>query len=182
MGTNLLLIGVIVVVVWFGGKILERLPKPSKPSKPIQKQGLTMGSCEHFVHFRIDALTENDFNISFVDEWNTGRPFMLYGPLRVDEDNDDERRGGLEPKERVGVHIYPTERWFDRSEIGYIRVYKGGGWECHISLPYQLARHVLDDVRRDRDQVVSIGFAKATGKNGKVAYPIYDFELSEAYD
>ena len=177
MDTNLLLlIGLFVAVVWFSGKILERLPKPHN------KQNLTMGSCEHFVHFRIDAVTEKDFDVSFVDDWNIGRPFMLYGPLKVDEDNDDERRGGLEPKERVGVHIYPAARWFERSRIGHIQVYQGGGWECHISLPYQIARHVLEDVRHDPDQFVSIGFAKTTGENGKAAYPIFSFELSEAFD
>lgn len=180
METNLLLVGLFVAVAWYGGRILKRLPKPQHHQE--HHEGFTFADYEHFVHFRIDALTENDFDVSFVDDWNTGRPFMLYGPLKVDEDNDDERRGGLEPKERVGVHVHPTARWFKQSRIGYIRVYQNGGWECHISLPYQIARHVLEDVRRNPDQIVSIGFAKTCDGNGKAAYPIYSFELSEAFD
>ena len=150
METNLLLIALGVAVFWFGGRILDRLPRPQN------RQALTLGDREHWIHFRLDAVTEKDFEVSFVDDWNTGRPFMLYGPLKVDEDNDDERRGGLEPKDRVGVHIYPTAQWFERSQIGYIKVYENGGWECHVSLPYQIARHVLEDVRRDPEQLVQL--------------------------
>jgi hypothetical protein len=172
--TSLLLIGLIVSVIWFSGQILDRLPKPQK------HKDFTFEHYEYFVHFRIDALTEQDFEVSFVDDWNTGRPFMLYGPLAGDPEN--RRFGGLEPKGRLGVHVHPTARWFERSRIGYLMAYPKGGIECHVWLPYQIARHVLEDVRRELDQIVSIGFAKTTGKDGETTYPIYSFELSEAFD
>jgi hypothetical protein len=172
--TNFLLIGLIISVVWFSGQILDRLPKPQK------HKDFAFEDYECFVHFRIDALTEKDFEVSFADDWNTGRPFMLYGPLTGDP--EDRRFGGLEPKGRLGVHVYPTAQWFKQSRIGNLRAYPKGGIECHVSLPYQIARHVLEDVRREPVQIVSIGFAKTTDKDGETTYPIYSFELSEAFD
>jgi hypothetical protein len=169
-----LLIALVFILVWFGGQILDRLPKPQS------HKDFTFGDCKYFVHFRIDALTELDFEVSFADGWNTGRPFMLYGPLAGDPEN--RRFGGLEPKGRLGVHVYPTAQWFERSRIGYLRATPKGGIECRIWLPYQIAHHVLEDVRREPDQIVSIGFAKTTGKDEEPIYPIYSFQLSEPFN
>lgn len=175
--TNLLLMALIISVVWFGGRILGSLPTPQNYKVPF---GFTNEDYGYFIHFRIDALTEQDFEVSFADEWKTGRAFMLYGPLAGDPEN--RRFGDLEPQGRLGVHVYPEARWFKRSRIGYLRSYPKGGIECHVWLPYQIARHALEDVRREPNQIVSIGFGKTVSKDGEPTYPIYSFELSEALD
>ena len=173
MTETVLLIGLLVALIWFGGQILDRLPKPSA------HKDFTFTACDYFIGFKVDALTEQDFEIQFVDGWQTGRRFMLYGPPALDD--DDERRAGLDFGKRTGVHVYPTDHWFEKSRIGYIKSYENGGCECHVFLPYKIARHVLEDVRRDPEQFVRIGFAKTTGSNGKTEYPIYMFEMSEPF-
>ena len=187
--TNLLLIGLIVSIVWFGGQILallpqilDRLPKPSTHELPKSSthEDRTDDSPHYFARFKIDAVSELSFEVSFADDWATGRPFMLYGPPWDEE--DQQLPAEMELKERIGVNIHPTEGWFKRSRIGYIKIYSGGGWEGNVALPYQIARHILDDVRRNPNQIVIIGFSKTTGKDGKVAYPIYGIELAEAFD
>lgn len=178
--TNVLLIGLIISVFWFGGKILHRLPKMSDHLPWRTEQDELAGEiCDYFALFRIDALTELNFEVSFADEWSTGRPFMLYGPERMDE---RELPAEMKREGRFGVHIHPTAHWFKRSRIGYVRVYEGGSWEVHIGLPYQIARQILDDVRRDPNQLVMIGFSKVTDKDGTISYPVYSIELSEPFD
>src|SRR6185312_15074303 len=109
---------------------------------------------EFFANFRIDAVTEIAFEVSFVDDWSVGRAFWLYGPPVGDNERFPTE---LTLKRRIGVHIHPAAEWFKQSRIGYIRAgYADGGWECHVALPYQIARHVLDDVRRAPDQIVTI--------------------------
>jgi hypothetical protein len=171
MTETILLIGLIAAIVWFGGQILDRLPKSK------QHKDFAYAESDYVIGFKVDAVTEQDFEIQFVDGWGTGRRFTLYGQPAL---NDDvELRGGLDFGKRTGVHIHPTAEWFKQSRIGYLKSYDSGGCESHIYLPYQIARHVLEDVRRDLDQFVRIGFGKTTGENGKIAYPIYMFELSE---
>lgn len=178
--TNLLLIGLIVGVFWLGGKILDRFPEVlERLPRRTEQEELAGEVCDYFALFRIDALTELNFEVSFTDEWSTGRSFMLYGPESMDE---RELPAEMKREGRFGVHIHPTASWFKRSRIGHVRVYEGGSWEGHIGLPYQIARHILEDVRRDPNQLVMIGFSKVTGKDGKASYPIYSIELSEAFD
>jgi hypothetical protein len=169
--TNLLLLA--LLVFWIGAQIRNRPPQPSR------HKHFTCEIPDFYAVFKIDAVTELSFEVSFGDDWTAGRSFMLYGPPRMES---RELPAEMDREKRIGVHIHPTGNWFEQSRIGYIRVYPGGGWECHIALPYQIARHILDDVRRDPTQLVSIGFSKTTRKNGKVAYPIYGIELGEAFD
>lgn len=169
--TTYLLVVLVIAILWFGSKILERLPKTDGPQHVRYETG------EHAVGFRVDALTELDFDISYVDGWGTGRRFMLYGPPA----SDAEGHGGLDFGKRTGVHVHPTAQWFERSRIGHIRTYESGACESHVYLPYQIARHVLEDLRRG-PQYVTVRFSKRTGKDGEITYPIYGFELSEPLD
>jgi hypothetical protein len=171
MNTTLLILVAIAVTAWFGLKILERLPKQNNSS------AFTYEGADFVVGFKVDALTETDFDISFVDGWGTGRQFMLYGPPA----SDSERHGGLNFGTRTGVHIHPTADWFKSTRIGWIREFDSGGCESHVYLPYQIARHVLEDVRC-KPQYVRILFARKTDKDGKSTYPIYGFELSDPLD
>lgn len=183
MVTNLLLVGVIATLVWFGGRILEGLPKPDEHKglpKPDEHKDFEDLGRHYFALFRIDALTELSFEVSFGDGWSTGRSFMLYGPPQEDM-HEVLFPAELKIRDRIGVHIHPTPNWFERSRIGHIRVFEGGEWECHVALPYQIARQILEDVRRDPDQIVRIGFNKTSTKDGKTTYPIFMLQLSEAF-
>lgn len=166
-----LLILIAALVVFFGQKILERLPKPNESSSYRYEDA------PYCVGFKVDALTETDFDISFVDGWGTGRQFMLYGAPA----SDQERHGGLNFGKSTGVHVHPTADWFKSARIGGIATFESGGCESHVYLPYQIARHVLEDARRS-PQYVILRFGKATDKSGKVTYPIYGFELSDPLD
>lgn len=94
--------------------------------------------------------------------------------------SDEAEHGGLNFGKRTGVHVHPTAEWFNTSRIGYIRAYDGG-CENHVSLPYQIARHVLEDARRV-PQYVILSFGKLTDKSGEVTYPIFGFDLSDPLD
>jgi hypothetical protein len=168
------LLGAIAVgLAYFGSEILARIPKQSRHSS------FDFEICEHSVLFKLQTVIERDFEVAFVDGWSVGRPFSLHGTVMPIE---DAREDGPNFGNRTGVYIYPSPDWFQHSRIGYVRTFEKGGCECRITLPYQIARHLLDDVRRDPNQFVSIGFKKAAGKNGETTYPIYRLELSESLD
>jgi hypothetical protein len=167
-----LLAGVAGLVLFYGGRILERLPKPKT------HKDFTFEVLDHYVAFRVETLIEEDFDISYVDGWNVGRGIGIYGTVL---EREDIGKGTLDFGKRTGVKIGPTSDWFQRSRIGYVLVFSDGGCEMRIGLPWQIARHLLEDLRRDPDQVVRIGIKKSEGKNGKVTYGIYSFELSTPF-
>jgi hypothetical protein len=171
MNISLLIVLLIAIIAGFGFEILKRLPKPNDHAKFKYEEA------DYVVGFRVDALTETDFDISFVDGWGVGRNFMLYGQPASDE----ARHAGLNFGTRTGVHIHPTAEWFTSSRVGYIRVYDGGACESHVFLPYQIARHVLEEARH-KSQYVRLSFARKSSKDGRDIYPIYSFELSDPLD
>src|SRR4051794_27187901 len=123
MATTLLIL-IVALVAFFGLKILERIPKPNESfTKRYEDAPYAVG-------FKVDALTETDFDISFVDGWGTGRQFMLYGAPASDEAN----HGGLNFGKRTGVYVHPTADWFKSSRIGGIAVFESGGCESHVYL------------------------------------------------
>lgn len=171
--TELLLIGVITMIAAYGGLILDRLQKPKS------HKNFTFEVCDYYVAIRIETIIEDDFQVAFIDDWEAGRSFSLYGAVMPSE---GERAGAPEFGARAGVKVGPTANWFEQSRLGGIRFYAKGGGTCYVALPYQIARHVLEDVRRNPNQIVQIGFKKTTGKNGTPAFPIYSFELCEPLD
>jgi hypothetical protein len=166
---NYLICGLAFLVVLYGSKILDRLPKPKA------QKDFTFELPDQHVAFRVETLLEDDFEISFVDGWNVGRSFSIYGTVLPDDDRNAE--GDLDFGNRAGVKIGASPDWFQRSRIGFVHLFPKGGCEMRVALPWQIARQVLEDLRRDADQVVSIGVKKDVGKDGKVTYGIYSFEL-----
>lgn len=165
-----LLAGIAIAMLYFGSEILSRIPKRGRHSS------FDFEICDYSVLFRLQTMIERDFEVSFVDAWSTGRPFSLHGAVIPIE---DDKECGLDFGNRTSLYVYPSPDWFQSSQIGYIREFETGGCECRVTLPYQIARHLLEDIRRDPNQLVSIGFKAAAGKNGKTTYPIYSIELSE---
>jgi hypothetical protein len=161
-------------ILIFGSLILDRLPKPKKQNH------FNFEICDEHVYFRVDTVLEDDFKIGFVNEWDVGRSFELYGSVLPIEGKD--KANALPFGDRTGVKIGPVSDWFESSRLGQIKVYERGGCQSFVALPYQIARHVLDDVRRNPDHVVTLGFKRETDKNGKSAFPIFSFELSKPLD
>ena len=168
-------IATVWVVVFFGFRILERLPKSgTDPSFKFECP-------DRSISLRVDAITEQEFEIGFVDSWDVGRAFMIGG--KVLPADDPERLKNIQTvfgtRERVVVHIYPTVEWFKTSAIGHLRTYDGPAAEAYIGLPYQLAYQVLSELRRDPDQIVSFNFQREETANGKEIWRIYNLGIEK---
>lgn len=168
---NYLLLGVGLLVAVYGRSILERLPKSHR------HQAFKWEPVEFRVDFRIKTLLEDTFDVSYVDGWNVGRSFAIYGPVIQHEDEEKQAVPDLTFGKRTGVRITATADWFDSSRLGTV-LQKKDGCETYIALPYQIANRLLDELRRDPKQVASIGIKKAAGKEGKPRFEVYSFELS----
>jgi hypothetical protein len=167
------LVVIMGAIVILGIVILERLPKPSR------HRDFTFEAPDRQVTFRIETVLEDDFEVTFVDDWQIGRSFSLYGSVvRV----DDEKADDPPFRDRTRVKVGTTPNWFKSSRIGGMRVYEKGGCECFVAFPFQIARNLLEEVRRDPDQLVTLRFNRVIGKDGKVTFPIYSFELSKPFD
>lgn len=163
---------VALVVYFVGQAILERLPKP--------KLDFTFELPDDYVTFRIETVIEDEFKVAFIDDWEAGRDFSLYG--HVINGEDDESPNASIFGQRTSVKIGGAPEWFQTSRIGGIRTYERGGCECFVVLPFQIARNALEEVRRDPDQLVTLGFKRVASKEGKLSFPIYSFELSKSLD
>lgn len=160
-----------ILVAAFGGMILDRLPKPKR------HKDFSFELPDSYVTFQIKTIIEDDFKVTWIDGWETGRSFSLYGTVipRDEDAGPDAPAFG----QRTGLKIGGTSDWFQSSKIGAVRTFEKGGCECFITLPFQIARNALEDVRRDPDQLVTLGYKRIAHKDGKMTFPIYSFELSK---
>lgn len=165
------LVAIVVYVV--GQTILERLP-----NKP--RQHFTFELPDDYVTFRIETILEDEFKVTFIDDWETGRAFSLYGSVIPGEGEPSSDAPAF--GKRTGVKIGGMPDWFQTSRIGGIRTFERGGCECFVALPYQIARDALNEVRRDPNQLVTLGYKRMTHKDGKVTFPIFSFELTKPLD
>jgi hypothetical protein len=171
--TTLQLFAIILAIVVFGTLILDRLPKPSR------HRDFTFEAPDRQVTFKIETVIEDDFEVTFVDDWQIDRCFSVYGGVvRVDDEKADDPPFGS----RTGVKVGTLPNWFRSSRIGGMRVYEKGGCEPFVAFPFQIARNILEEVRRDPNQLVTLRFNRVVGKDGKVAFPIYSFELSKPFE
>ena len=171
---NWLIVAVAILIAFFGAAILDRLPKPKG------HKDFTFELPDEYVAFRIDCVIEDDFKVAFVDGWDIGRSFSLYGNV-ISDDNGKPYDAPMFGK-RTGVTIGVISDWFESSRIGGMRVYDSGGCSISVALPFHIACALLEDVRRDPDQLVVIGFKRSVGKNGKPTFPVYGFELRKPMD
>ena len=157
-----LILGLFAAVLYFGFAVLGRLPKQSTHSD------FTFELPDERVTFRAEVVIEDDFKIGFVDGWEVGRSFSVYGPT-IDTGHES---GELDFGDRSGVRVGLTREWFKSSFFGTIR-----GRESWISLPVELGNRMLDELRRDPNQLVTIWAKKAQDKE-KTIYRIFSIELS----
>lgn len=165
----LLLIGLVVVVV--GRMILDRLPK--------RTDDFTFEDCDYHLAFRVETVIEEEFQVAYIDRWEAGRTFSLHGPTVSYEYDEGSNAPKIEG--RAGVKISSCASWFESSRIGSVKIYESGAAESFVCLPYQIAQQLLEEVRRDPDQVVVLGFKKSDS-GVKPLFPIYSFELQKPFD
>lgn len=169
----LLAIATFLAVVFYGAKVLERMPKNvNAPDK------YDFRSVDAYISISIDSVTEQDFQIQYVSGWTVGRNFYIGGKPRYGDDWPEK----LKKKEgRIAAEVHAISEWYETARIGWVNVSADGSFGLHLWLPPQLAVQVLDELRRDPKQVASFGITlEATDKGDR--YAIYSFSLSEAYD
>lgn len=172
---ELLQFATLMAAVFFGLKILKRLPK-SKNDSTYKYE------CpDVYATLRVDAVSEGEFEISFVDRWNVGRSILVEGTLLLPDDK--ERLAAVQAafgfRNRIGVRIFPVADWFQDSTFGHVRSFSAMSTEPCVGLPYQLAYQVLNELRRDPDQLISIGVKSARDKRGNQSWTICDFEMDK---
>lgn len=161
-------------VAFVGMLILGRLPR--RNSGPSFRYGRP----ELSLSLQMDALTEQEFEIGYVDDWHVGRSFLIGGLIKESSDPKKQKttREIFGDRERVVLEIRPQSVWFKSSVIGFLRTYSGPAAEPSINLPYQLAYQLLNELRRDQNQIVSIDFAREITRQGKEVFRVYSIRLA----
>lgn len=156
-----------VLVVYFGNSIVDRLAQVPSIN------GLQSECPAHYLHIETVNFSENEFKVWFVDgNWEAGRSFVMSGTPAFPLDPPID---GMRIAERLAVRIYTLPGWFETSRIGTV----SETGSCYIGLPVPLAMQVLDDLRKNSRQTLTIGFKEEAGRNGKPSFPIYLFEMSD---
>jgi hypothetical protein len=177
--TTVLLISILLLVTYYGGVILARLPKPKRHDDFGLRSQFTFEDCNYWLAFRVETIIEDEFRVAYADDWEIGRSFSIFGPvfpLERDHGPRPPKVGG-----RSGVKIGLGGSWFESSRLGSMRFFENGGSEGFVHLPFQIARQVLDEVRRDPDQLVVLGFNESAA-DVKPKFPVYSFELMKTFD
>ena len=157
--------------MFFGLTISQKLGKlPKTDRDPLFVDALA----DAWIIIAADNIMEEDFKVEYTAGWGVGRAFSVYGQPRLSDSWPEE----LEPSGRVGATIHPSADWFASSRLGYLRTYDGGGVSLHLTIPYQLARHALEDLRRAPGSRVSFGIKREVGNAG-TKWGVYSFEIME---
>ena len=177
--SNYQFVGIVLLISFFGGLILSRLPR-----KALRNEGaffvsnpFTFELIDEYVNFNISEVAEDEFKVEYIDEWSVGICFNLYGPL-TDDKWESSIGLGFGKERKAAIRIFPSPEWFTSSRIGYATVHKTGRSEMFISLPHQIARDLLTELRSNPKQVASVGVKRNTGKEGKTTYGVYSLSLS----
>jgi hypothetical protein len=165
----------LMAAVFLGLKILERLPKSNNDSTYKYERP------DVYATLRIDAVSEGEFEISFVDGWNVGRSILVEGTLLLPDDK--ERLAAVQAafgfRNSIDVRIFPVADWFQKSTFGHVRSFSALSTEACVRLPYQLAYQVLNELRRNPDQLIGIGAKSAKDKRGNQSWTICDFQMGK---
>lgn len=166
----LLIILTWLVLLYGWSQIDKRLPK-APDHENYQYFKPTEG-----VRFRIDTLIENDLEIAWVSEWRCGREFTIAG-TNYPYPNENVFENKLQFGERVVVKVTPRQGWFENSRFGIVWI----GNELHISLPLDIARHVLEDLRHNLNQIAMVDIVQhqPKRKGSKAIWNVVGFTLSD---
>lgn len=134
VGVGLAFVAVMGLVLWF---VLERkLPTHTgRAANPKQIKGE-----EWRLSGTVGAVYEDSFEITFADYWMLGRPFTVNLLSLETEGLTDV------PVDDIELKVFPTGEGFDSEAFG--RCFIGTSYKtATMHLPYQVARHLLEDLR-----------------------------------
>ena len=132
-----------------------------------------------YIIIDIDGMAEDEFQFNYIDDWQVGRRFTLYGSSHDIDTNDD---GDVRQEfiSRASISINPTRNWPQTSVIGRVVLTETGHASCYLSIPYALAWQALQEVRRPVKWTASVGYARKEGKDGVILYQAINFDLKES--
>lgn len=166
------LIGLGLLIVYYGNNILRRLPN-STPGTNLE-----FVSSDFMIAFEVDTLVEDDFQIEFVDGWQIGRTFSIFGNIvRNDEDQKSEK---LKTPNRFSLKFYSIAGWFENSRIGRASLLQSGSWNANIGLPIDVCNALLAEIRNKKFQCFLVGLKRESEKSGKTFVGVYSFSMSES--
>lgn len=168
-----LFLALAAIIIYCTIYVVARLPKH------IQPVSLRYDPPDEYVSFEIYLVSEEDFEIVFVDDWQCGRKFSLHGFVKSNDGQDDKYDSIF--GERIHLSIGQREDWFQSCHIGLITEHKKGQPSCYVAFPYQIARHILEDVRRSPKQLVTLGFKREAGGPNK-CHRILSFVMTDLSD
>ena len=76
------LLALAAIIIYCTINVIERLPKQVEPIS------LKYESPDEYVKFYIYLVSEEDFEVVFVDDWQFGRNFSLHGVVKSNEGRD----------------------------------------------------------------------------------------------
>ena len=169
--TNLILVVLALLVIYFGTQILSELKRPTEVV-PLRRDAGEEWEYRHRV--QSISIEEQAFKVEFIEDWEIGRTFWIYG-RSIDAEYENE--SPLQLRERVTIEVRPSSKWFEHGGIGYFNQTEGVAGECRVRLPYQIAKQMLDEFRSNPEQILNLGIKAVAGRHGKPHYIVTDLEF-----
>lgn len=155
------------LVTFYGGLILDRLPRSSPANAPpVRSHSYETPDDRLWIY--IDGMDEEAFEIGCFEDWQAGRSFNLYGQVVCNDEPDKIR----EPNRRGYVTIIPENEWPNSSFIGHV-----GGGSIIVRLPHRITNDLLQEFRRNLDQIVILDLKTSTRKDGEKYQGVCRFSM-----
>jgi hypothetical protein len=134
---------------------------------------------DRYVVIDVDGFSEDEFQFNYLDDWQIGRGFTIYGSGHdIDATGDENVTRDI--IERASIRINPARDWPQTSVIGRVVRTESGFASCYLSIPYALAWQALQEVRRPVNWTASVGFSGKKRKDGTIVYQAINFDLKES--
>lgn len=137
------------------------------------KDGYVFELPDAYLRIQIVSFSETEFEIGFVDGWELGKACHIFG--RIDPDDDRNPWELAEFKEKIRVSFRGFSGRFSSTVLGYIDTSHAG--EARLYFPQYTVDRLIDELRRDQNQFIEIGFKRVTDKSGRLSLPIYRFSM-----
>lgn len=138
------------------------------------KDGYKFQLPDGYLTVKIQSFWEDDFEVQFVDGWELGRSLGIFGAVSP---HDDENPWESEEfNERFSIRVTGFSGSFTSTVIGWIDARHKG--EARLYLPQSTVDRLIDEVRRNKEQLIVMGFKRTAYKSGRPSFPIYSFSMS----
>lgn len=79
------------------------------------------------------------------------------------------------------ITICPRSDWFESSIIGEIVKPDKGPVHCVLRLPFQVARAMIEDFKREESQSLTINYNRSVKGNGQVFFPVVGIDFGDMF-